>query len=235
MELIELVRQITDDTVEPYLLTDEQIRLALAKAERDFALATLSNFKSESTSITAATPWAVVPAGIFFVRSVLLEGAQLRVVSTHEMDYGFFDLGSGEDSSRWSKWREKTGTPKFVIVDMGPGQLRLAPVPSVDGSLTVEGFCIPAALDIAGSPTIPTAFHEALKLGAAFQIYMMQDTEIFNAEQAAQFRALWVNEIEMAQQVLQTEIRAQSRSIALPRGFSGLGGSVRERVEKVGM
>lgn len=218
-ELITLVRQIIDDTVEPYLLTDEQIRTALANAEKEFALATLSNFKRSSVSITAGSPWADIPTDFIFVRSVLLDNTQLRVVTTHEMDYGFFDLGPGEDAVRWSQWREGEGTPKFAITDMGPDQLRLVPIPAADETLEVEGFGVPVSLDLAGSPMIPSTFHEALRLGAVHRIYAMQDTEIGNQERAVQYLNLWMQEIGLARQTLQSEKRAQSRMMSLPRGF----------------
>lgn len=219
VELITLVRQIIDDTVEPYLLTDEQIRTALANAEKEFALATLSNFKRSSVSITAGSPWAVIPTDFIFIRSVLLGNIQLRVVTTHEMDYGFFDLGPGETSMRWTNWREEEGIPKFAITDMGPDQLRFVPIPSTDETLEVEGFSVPVSLNLAGSPTIPSIFHEALRLGAVHRIYAMQDAEIGNQERAAQYLNLWMQEVGLARQTLQSEKRAQSRMISLPRGF----------------
>lgn len=224
LELLVLTRNQLDDVVQPYRVSDATIVKALADAQAEFAKTTYSNYASGSATVTASDPWIDIPAAIIKVRAVIIAGVQVRPVNSYEMDFGFFSPTAGVASteSRFTGWREETGTPKFAVEDMGPDKLRLYPTPSSSGTATVEGYGLPATLSLTGpvDPTIPKQFHEDLHVGALHRIYSMEDVEIGDQQQAVKYFQLWTQAIKDAQVALNTALRTQIRVMRLPRSFA---------------
>lgn len=226
VDLVIAVREKLDDLVEPYLISDLDMLDALNRAQKEFVRSTYSTFIDNIAPITDASPWADIPANVLVVRSVIHNNKQLRVVTTHEMDFGYFRTTGDMTSARWTGWRAETGTPRFAITDMGPRQLRLVPRPdaaavSSDPNIILEGFGIPDPMDlISVNPNVPMQYEEDLALGALFHIYSNQDTDFFDVNQAQNYFQLWKGVIRDAQAALNTAVRVQQRNLRLPRGFA---------------
>lgn len=226
VELVMVVREKLDDLVEPYLVSDVDMVEALNRAQKEFVRSTYSTFVENTAPITDASPWVDVPANVLIVRSVIHNDKQLRVVTTHEMDFGYFRTTGDMSSTRWTNWRAVSGTPRFAITDMGPGQLRLVPRPDVtavsdDPNITLEGYGVPDPMDLTSvNPNVPMQYEEDLALGALFHIYSNQDTDFFDVNQAQNYFQLWKGVIRDAQAALNTAVRVQQRNLRLPRGFA---------------
>jgi hypothetical protein len=226
--LIMVVREKLDDLVEPYLVSDVDIVESLNRAQKEFVRSTYSTFVENTAPLIADSPWVEVPANVLIVRSVIHGDAQLRVVTSHEMELGYFKVRTTSEmtTERWTNWRSQTGTPRFAITDVGPGKLRLVPTPNaaatvISPTVTIEGYGVPDPMDLAGTPpNVPLQFLEDLATGALFHLYSNQDAELFNANQAQSYFQLWQHVIQDAQVALGTRLRVQQRGMRLPRGFS---------------
>lgn len=225
-DLVMVAREKLDDLVAPYLVSDADMVKALNRAQKEFVRATYSTFVENTAALVADDPWVDVPANVLIVRSVIHNNLQLRVVTTHEMDFGYFRTTGQMTSSRWTNWRAETGTPRFAITDMGPGKIRLVPKPdataaAADPNMIVEGYGVPDPMDLVSvDPNVPIQYVEDLSLGALFYIYSNQDTDVFDTNQAQLNYQLWNNVIRDAQMALNTAVRVQQRNLRLPRSFS---------------
>ena len=230
-ELIAAIRVRLDDTIVPYLVSTTTILEQLSLTQTEFARATLALFNTAGGTITAADPWLTLPTNMFLVKVVILNGLQLRVVTSSELDFGYYTFNDVENDGRFSNWRAATGTPKFVVVDMYSDKVRLVPIPISNAIASVEGFVVP--LDVffdetpgsvvpAVNPQIPEVYHEILMAGTLLRLYMLFEVEILNPSKAQLYSTQWQQGLIEAQNILQTPLRRQMRLMELSRGFSYL-------------
>ena len=185
-ELIRRVRVAADDLRQPFLWADADIADRLNDAETEAAIR--KRLLHEATDPEMCQ--IVVSAGIATYR---LHAAM------YELTYQAFRT-NGETlrqplalvSKEWldgymPDWRERTGTPEFVMQD---GQsLRLAPMPDVPGHVLLEGYRVPLSpmrVDHAGedAPEIPSPHHLHLIPWALYRGYSVPDTETFDPRRA---------------------------------------------------
>lgn len=230
-ELIAAIRVRLDDEIVPYLVSTATILEQLSLTQIEFARSTLALFSVATGSITAANPWLTLPTNMFLVKVVILNGLQLRAVTSSELDFGYYTFGGTENSGRFDNWRAATGTPKFVVVDMYSDRVRLVPTPVSDATVSVEGFVIPpdvffdetpGSVVPAVNPQIPEAYHEVLMAGTLLRLYMLFEVEILNPSKAQLYAAQWQQGLIEAQNILQTPLRRQMRLMELSKGFSYL-------------
>jgi hypothetical protein len=234
-ELLAAVRIRFDDIATPYLASDATILAQASLAQVEFARNTLVLYDIASETIDAAEPWLELPSNFFVLKTVIFRNKQLRPITVSELDFGYFDFGYVENSQRFANWREAKGTPKFVITDMYPDKVRFVPIPSMNGTVSMEGYVSPANLTLptgtppAGiDPQIPEAYHELLITGTLFRLNMQTDIDTFNQGKAQLYSTLWYQGITEAQNNLRTSLRRQIRVMELPRGFVFDAGSVKQ-------
>lgn len=236
-ELITAVRIRFDDVVTPYLASDATILGQASLAQAEFARSTLALYDVADGEIIADNPWLELPANFFVLKTVTLNGKQLRPITVNELDFGYFTFGRTENSQRYANWREAKSTPKFVVTDMYPNQVRLVPCPSVDADVSLEGYVIPPDLALPTGipptgvdPQIPEAYHELLVVGTLFRLNMQTDIDAFNLGKAQLYSTVWYQGITEAQNNLRTSLRRQVRLMELPRGFVFDAGSTKQEV-----
>jgi hypothetical protein len=238
-ELIAAIRIRLDDTIVPYLASTATILEQLSLTQIEFARSTLVLFNAAAVSITAANPWLTLPTDMFLVKVAILNGLQLRAITSSELDFGYYTFNSIENEGRFSNWREATGTPKFVVVDMYSDKVRLVPTPISNATVNVEGFITPpdvffdetpGSVVPAVNPQIPEIYHEVLMAGALSRLYTLFEVEILNPSKAQLYAAQWQQGLVEAQNILQTPLRRQIRLMELSRGFSYLNPMTEQKV-----
>jgi len=220
-ELIDRVKLRLDDKITPRVFKDADILIALNDAQNEFALRTLCLFDGEEEiAVTAQSPWAVLPAGTCWViAGWLSSGTPLRLVSQHELEFGYFELNGVETTARHSNWRNTEGIPTFLVTDLGPQTVRLVPRPVVGDSLFIERYRLPTTtLTLAVNPEIATPYHSDLVIGALAYLFAVPDVETSNKETALLNRNAWENRLQIAEQLLQTALRVRMRAIPPPPG-----------------
>lgn len=224
-ELIDRVKLRLDDEIAPRVFNDDDILVALSDAQNEFALRTLCIFDGEdSIAVTAGSPWVSFPVGTLWATAAWLDtGEQVSLVTQHELEFGYFDLGGVEANMRHSNWRIATGLPQFLVTDLGPTQVRLVPQPIASGTLFLERYRLPdasLALSPAVEPEIPAQYHSDLVIGALAYLFDVPDQEVYDKEMALLKRATWENRLVIAEQLLQTVVRIHARVIPPPIGAS---------------
>jgi len=221
-ELIAAVRVRFDDESLPYLASDATVLEQASMAEAEFARSTLALYGVSSGTVTAGNAWLTLPSNLYVLKAVILNGLQLRPITVSELDFGYHTLTTTENSGRFSNWRAATGTPKFVVTDMYPEQVRLVPSPIANATASVEGYICPTSLaltPVAVNPQIPATYHELLLIGTLLRLNMQNDVDIRNQKNIEVYSAVWYNGIAEAQKNFRTDLRRQMRVMELPRGF----------------
>lgn len=226
-ELIAAIRVRLDDQIVPYLASTATILEQLSLTQTEFARSTLALFSVASGTITAANPWLTLPTDMFLVKVVILNGLQLRAVTSSELDFGYYTFNNVENEGSFGGWRAATGTPKFIVVDMYSDKVRLVPTPISNATVSVEGFIVPPDVFYDGvgttvNPQIPEVYHEILMAGTLLRLYMLFDADVLNPSKAQLYAAQWQQGLVDAQNILQTPLRRQMRLMELSRGFSYL-------------
>ena len=220
VELIDRVKLRLDDKIAPRVFNDAAILIALNDAQNEFALRTLSIFSGDETVVvTDGSPWIVLPAGTCWVLAAWLDpAAPIRLVTQHELEYGYFELNGVEASARHSGWRAATGTPTFLVTDLGPHAARLVPSPTADASLYIERYRLPVAITDAIDPEIAEQYHPDLVIGALAYLFAIPDVETYDKQEAIVQKNVWESRLQIAEQLLQTALRVRMRAIPPPPG-----------------
>lgn len=218
-ELLAAVRIRLDDTLIPLRVSDEIIFEQASFTQTEFARNTLVLYDVATSSITASNPWLDLPSNFCVLKTIILNGLQLRPITVSELDFGYFTLSSTENSGRFSNWRAISGTPKFVVVDMYPNKVRLVPYPTANGTVSLEGYVVPSNITALVSPTIPEMYHEILVSGTLLRLYSLFDVDVFNSSKAQVYGTQWYQGLIEAQNNLRTNLRRQIRVMELSRGF----------------
>ncbi len=219
-ELIDRVKLRLDDRITPRVFNDAAILIALNDAQNEFALRTLCIFSGdESVPVYAQSPWAQLPAGTCWVIAAWLSsGAMLRLVTQHELEFGYFEINGVESPARHSGWRTAEGAPTFLVTDLGPHAVRLVPRPTAGDSLFIERYRLPTTLTLTVDPEIATPYHPDLVIGALAYLFDVPDTETYDKEAALLQRRAWEGRLQIAEQLLQTALRVRMRAIPPPPG-----------------
>jgi hypothetical protein len=220
VELIDRVKLRLDDKIAPRVFNDAAILIALNDAQNEFALRTLCIFSGdESVIVTAQSQWAQLPAGTCWVIAAWLSsGAMLRLVTQHELEYGYFEINGVESPARHSGWRTAEGAPVFLITDLGPHAVRLVPRPVAGDSLFIERYRLPVSMTLTVDPEIASPYHSDLVIGALAYLFDIPDTETYDKESALLQRRAWENRLQIAEQLLRTALRVSMRAIPPPPG-----------------
>lgn len=173
-ELIDACRRYSGDTASPGWWSDDQWTVALNEAETEACIRSkLIEDDSITSDAAALDPYVKIPARAFSVRSVLVAGVPIELLSR----------GDFEDR-RFGDWTSATGSPTecYRIGD----KLRLYPTPIANADVTMVAFCAPKAemlLDEADTaePEIPGRLHVKLVDWALARFFEEPDADHFNA------------------------------------------------------
>lgn len=189
-ELRAATRTVLDDATAPYLWPDEDINRRLNNAVREACLrARLLRADADSDpdqcllSVAKDTVMVALDPTILVVRSASLsDGARpLRMSSSDDMD----KLEPG-----WDAGRGETGTPQYAVMDIAQKVLRLWPKPAADVTVQLRVWRVPTEdeqmTQDKDTPAVILPDAEELCHWAAYECYMVADSETFNANAAAE-------------------------------------------------
>ena len=186
MTLAELIRAFRDeikDTIKPYLVSDDAARRYANQAQIEAARRARLLVDSSSDlcriDYSAGEPVIDTDSRIVSLRRVRIETAArpLRLAKAAEMDEEFCGWDSSTSQSR----------PFIAVVDYGTDQLRLYPTPATAGTLclTVTREPLNLLVNDEDSPEIPRRLHDRLIPWMKHRAYGMQDSDLYDAKQAA--------------------------------------------------
>jgi len=173
-ELIVACRRQSGDTASPGWWSDQQWTEALNEAEVEACIrAKLIEDDSITSDATALDPYVKIPARAFSVRRVLVDGANIELLSLSDFQ-----------DRRFGDWTSVTGSPTecYRVGD----RLRLYPTPIANADVTMVALCTASAemlLDEADTtePQIPGRLHIKLVDGALARFFGVPDADHFNA------------------------------------------------------
>lgn len=179
-DLIKQFRTLAQDTVAPYLFSNEQIGGWLIEAESEAAIRGRMLHESANADVceismtVGVTVYPLHPA-LYEVThfSLRLDGETrrepIKLVSPEYLDESVPD------------WRDHTGRPRFAI--QTETSVRLVPTPDKAGTLLLEGYRLPlTGLGNTGTskPEIHLAHHTYLIHWALHKAYSIPDAETFD-------------------------------------------------------
>jgi len=203
-ELITLIREQADDTVEPYLVPEYFIIQSIDEAQQQFVEDAIPLTREFTLAVTAGTSLYPIDELLMkprFARSSVNKN-ELRFATLNEIDT---TSTTGFSSAAW---RDATGVPQFIITDELHGYWRLYPSPAIDDTITVNAFYLPEPVTSATDDlSIPARWHPALVLGALARIYGLQDSEVYDPKLQQQSEARWMYAIARARGLIERDTR----------------------------
>lgn len=196
-KIVALIRITLDDTVEPYLVTDEEIYAALDDVQFEFAERTLCLTDAENFTIdvVADDPWYVLDERIIKVREGYLATAKtvVEVITSTELEGTTLADDYGNSPSNW---RASTGTPWAMVTDIAQGSVRLVPQPVTTDTIELTAYVYPTKITLAAlSLSIPDRWRQHLVAGALSRLYLSQDTETYDPKAANTWLSKWENSV----------------------------------------
>lgn len=190
-DLMTLFRQEADDTVEPFLWSDDELIEFANDAEQEACRR--ARLLLDSTT-AAACRIAVEPGTmlyrldprVLFVRRARFAGARpLRRMTMQDM----------EDANPF--WLDAPpGTPRVFVPDFETGKIALHPPPAAAGTLelTVVRDPLTPMNDESDSPEINPRYHRSLRYWMLYRAYAKQDSQANDPKKAADALALFEQE-----------------------------------------
>lgn len=182
MTLVELIRQArreSQDTVEPYLVEDEDLTDLFNEAEMEAAIRgrLIHEYQHPDISqinVTAGNSYYPLHRTLYeltsirLVKSGSIAGKSIRLKSTESLDVLMPD------------WRSRTGVPEYAVQD--DTGLRLVPMPTEDGVLYLEGFRLPQSPMAADGdePEIHRAHHGYLCHWVLHKVFSRPESDLFD-------------------------------------------------------
>ena len=166
-EFINYVREIADDAVEPYLVSDESLLAYLGEAEREaFSRAYLAKTdESFDLPVTAGKASYELDELIFQVERLKLLSSNRPLIKTtkRELDFNIND------------WSLEAGKPKWFYQE---GKvITLYPIPESSDKLMVDAWRYPD-----GQLETPEEHHEDLAYWVLYRYYSVNDADANNIQ-----------------------------------------------------
>lgn len=180
-DLINLCRRATDDSIAPYLTSDDDwmefANDAQSEACRRSRLI-VDSTTAEICQVALVPGTDVYPLDprVMFVRRVSLAGI---LPALSPVSYKTLDKGAPD-------WQTETGEPRAYIKDFDTGMFRPYPAPDAayTANLTVVRLPMAAMDDGDNTPEIHSRFHRALSDWMLFRAYSRPDSEVYNPKKA---------------------------------------------------
>jgi len=187
-ELIANYRRLSDDTVQPYFWSDQELIGYANQVERDAAGRGKLIMDVETSDVCRYRVRAGQPIIELDPRVVEVRRARLLA-----QDKALAIRGWREIEELTPNWDSTTGTPAVAMPDLKSACLYLSPTPTADDSLTCAIFRLPlndmAAPD--DSPEINPRYHLNLVHGMLAIGYGKHDSECFDPQAAAFYSGLF--------------------------------------------
>jgi len=179
-DLIKQFRTLAQDTVAPFLFSNEQIGGWLIEADSEAAIR--GRLLHESANADVCEISMTVGVTVYPLHPALYEVTHLSLRLDGETRREPVKLVSGEylDESV-PDWRDLTGRPRFAI--QTETSMRLVPTPDRAGTLLLEGYRLPLKeLGAVGvnKPEIHLAHHHYLVHWALHKAFSIPDAETFD-------------------------------------------------------
>lgn len=190
MTLIELIRRfrtLSNDKVEPYFWSDEEVTDFLNSAQEEAVIRgrlILDGYTQNPDliiKVSKGVPVYDMPNLLYEISHIWFveegeqtgKGCRLEIRSTELMDR---TLGAN--------WRTVEGRPRFVA--QADKWLRIAPIPQRDGNLMLDGYRRPTKIELGDTtePEINRAHHEHLIQWALYKAFSIPDAEGFDPERS---------------------------------------------------
>jgi hypothetical protein len=191
-DLIELFRNEVDDTVEPYLWSDDEATDFANDAQQEACRRARLLVDSTTTAICQVTA-AAADAGlvtldprVIFLRRIRASGSlPLKRMTLQDME---------ECNPYWQD--SAADVPRAFIPDYSNGVLMLWPKPATDTvyAMTVVREPLAEMDSDDDEPEIPTRWQRSLRHWMVFRAYSKQDTEALDPKKAGQALALFEQE-----------------------------------------
>lgn len=190
-DLITLFRQEADDTVEPYLWSDDELLDYANDAEQEACrrarlLVDSSTPAVCAVAVTAGDLLCALDARVIFVRRARFAGGRpLQRLTMQDM----------EDRNPY--WLDaQASTPTVFVPDYETGKLALYPPPAAAGTLrlTVVREPLQPMTDGQDTPEIAARYHRALRHWMLYRAYSKQDSQANDPKKAADALALFEQE-----------------------------------------
>lgn len=203
-ELLELFRKEADDTMEPYLWSDEEVLAYLNEAQEVHVRLTggLADRRGPLSKITYKTgdQFKKYDEKILRIQGAWDENNNKITVQNYDsLETGYLEddygrrINAGLDDGR-------TGDIKYLITDVDAGDIQLYPIPDHDGSIRMYIRRLPKD-DITSTSVeleIPSYHHLNLLNWVKYKAFMKQDVETFDGTRAKEFRMAFVEGLEEA-------------------------------------
>jgi hypothetical protein len=190
-DIITLFRREVDDTVEPYLWSDEEAMDFLNDAQNEACRRTRALVDSSTAAVcqltVPTTGIATLDERVLFVRNVRFSGrAPLRRMNMQDMVNA---LPTWEDAAA-------STYPDFFIADWQTGKLRFFPKPSAELTALLTVVRDPLAEMNSGDdePELPARWHRSLRFWMAHRAYSKPDEETYNPKKAAEYEVAFERE-----------------------------------------
>lgn len=190
-ELMAVTRVHLRDTMRPFHVDDALLALCLNEAQQEAAIrARLLRAKPSTDPLLCEHPLAAgdglltLPGELFEIsHQEWRQGEErwtLKLVSREWLD------------TTYPEWRDQpAGEPAYLIQD--GHALQVVPAPSVAGNVLIEGYRLPAPMQMDGDePDLPRVHHMTLIQWALHRSLTSPGTELYDPESAARAEAEFV-------------------------------------------
>jgi len=214
-EMISRWRRDMEDTVEPYLWSDEEVTEYFDEAQDEFCQMVDVINKEISIDYTTDDAWVDIPEYVTRIRDVEDSDGRMIPLYNHEE---WPEVVRTDDYGSWivaSNWKEKTGAPEALITDITADKARVYPVPTEDGTLTATVYRRPleSLIDTEEFEVTDLQHQRCLLYKARSLGYLKHDTETFDAAKAGEFEGIFMNKVEeIKSRVSRSRRRARATS-----------------------
>lgn len=195
-EIIALARDISDDTEEPFLWSDNEWVNYLNKVLNELCEETL--LISDSTTAAICTLAIAVNTAKYpyDTRIIRIKRAKISGETNPLVKKTIDELDVSLPG-----WESQTGTPKYYITEQDTGSILLIPKPDAIKTLNFTVNRLPLAQislsTLGSSPEIHFKYHPYLLDGMLAWAYRKQDADTFEVTKASGYGALWVANINI--------------------------------------
>ena len=203
-ELRDLFRSDVEDTDElDPLWSETEVYQYMDQAQKYFARETdyftdVSTAAIVNAAVTAADPFVTIDPRITKLRGARLsDGTKVTPVKYDDIDRVGY-ARDAYDTMQFSNninWESDTGVPRFAITDMEDDKLRLVPIPTANDTLNLRVYRLPLE-DI--TEDCNTSFEiteyeyqRGLMYYMKYLAYQKNDSDVYNAELAAEALSQW--------------------------------------------
>lgn len=192
-DIATLIRKKLDDNHGYVGVDDDMLASAIDTAQREFVVATRCLFDNESQTIavTANTPDYALDDNILHLRNGFLETSAATVTPTTvgEIETAYIGTDYGQIQCNW---RTATGTPRWMITDLHDEKIILVPNPVVTETLTISAHLYPDVVNtLDDAMQIPNKWRKDLIFGVLAELYMIQDSELYDPRAADRNEGVW--------------------------------------------